>query len=182
MTDFGPIRYSLIEEDIINYQLYFSSKNPTHIRRRWILRIVFFLTYFVLGLLLILNNGFSIFGIICMLIAFIVLFFYPKYSKWNYKRHFKNNVKKFLSSKVNTEIKFEIKDGFVETSDQNSSYKVKTSELDALIELEHHLFLKMKNEECFIFPKMVLEDEVKLKAHFQKYDIPLIQDLNWKWK
>ena len=59
--------------------------------------------------------------------------------------------------------------------------KIKTTELNKLIELENHFLIELKDKQALIIPKKDIKDIVGFKSVMQNLSLPLMDETEWKW-
>ncbi len=177
------LKYKLRFSDFLEYQLYASSKSKLHKKNRKKIRIIVPVIYFAIASLLsyinFVNQAIVIFGI-----AILWYLFYPLYSKWKYRKHFKNHVKENYKNRIGKELSIDFHENadFLETYDSGAETKIKYSEFDKLIEIREHYFLRLKSGLSFIIPKREVIDHEKFKKLFSDLNLEYSDESNWKWK
>lgn len=172
--------FKIEQNDFLTFQLYTVSKSLNVLKTRQRGR---FLTS-IAGLLLAINlfvTGSYIAGVLMLAVAILTYSFYPRYHRWRLKNHFIKYSKKNYGSHFGQEESLETNKDFIISKNIAGEGKVKVSELDSLIELSDYFFLKMKNGSSIIIPKRFLENSTDFINEIGKYNIPLTQELNWKY-
>ena len=95
------LNYQLTNSDFLEYQLYTSSKSETHKKRRKNSRIIIPILFLLYGFYLTKRDENYIGVIVFGITAILWFVFYPMYSKWRYKRHFKKHVEENYKNRIN---------------------------------------------------------------------------------
>ncbi|MCB0373401.1 MAG: hypothetical protein KDD31_10355, partial [Muricauda sp.] len=94
------IKYQLSKSDFLEHQLYGSSKSESHNRKRRNNRIIVPIIFLVYGYYLSYKRGNYVGIILSAVWGTLWFLFYPKYSKWRYKRHFENHVAENYKNRI----------------------------------------------------------------------------------
>ena len=166
------LNYKLFKKDFLEFQLYNSSTSKNSQKTRRKSRLMIPIIYIVLGTLLLILGKIT-FGIGLLILAVLWYLFYPMYSEKKYKKHFEKHIDENYSKTIDKEVEISFKADLIEMKDQTSESKVKTSEIDKLIELNDH---------TLIIPKRAISDNDKFKSMIKNYNIDYLNQLDWKWK
>ncbi|NMH89117.1 YcxB family protein [Flavivirga algicola] len=176
------INYKLTNEDFLEYQLYTSSKSELHKKRRRNSRIMIPILFLLYGLYLTKRDqnfiGIVLFGIV----ASVWFIFYPKYSKWRYKNHFKKHVEENYKNRINKPVELDFDKNSVNAKDFTTESKINGTELKQLIETKDHFFIKLATDLSLVVPKLSIENKTEFKKHVTELGAEYIDELNWKWK
>jgi hypothetical protein len=172
------ITFKIEQDDFLTFQLYTvsQSKNVLRTRRRGQLLTT------VAGLLLTLNlfvTGSYIAACVMLVFAIAIYFLYPRYHKWRLKSHFLKFSKKNYGSQFGQEESLETKGDHIISKNIAGEGKVNARELESLIEIKEHYFLKMKNGSSIILPKRDILETKELKKDLKKMGVKMIKDLDW---
>lgn len=178
--------YTLEESDYLTHQLFIASTSKPAIWRRrksWIITTVSFLIFaWVMERSVnpFLRNYF-------LGLALLALLFYPLYSRWRYKRHYRKHIKEHYADTFGKLGWMEIQDDHIILQDEHDSEsKIHISQVESISELPAHLMVRFKNATTLILPLLKIEqvDQLKLdiKALAQKLGLELKDFTNWKWK
>ena len=176
------INYQLTNSDFLEYQLYTSSKSELHKKRRFRSRIIIPVLYLVLGIFFANQN--EKFGIGIAFVVFGILWFafYPLYSKWRYKNHFKKHVEENYKNRINKPVEIDFDENSVNAKDFTSESRINGTELKELIETKGHFFIKLTTDLSLIVPKHSIENQTEFKKRLTELGAEYIDELNWKWK
>lgn len=176
------IAYKLTNSDFLAYQLYISSKSKSHEKKRLRSRILVPIFYIGFAVFLYVLNKKSMLPVIFAGIAFIWFLFYPFYSRWLYKRHFRKHIAQNYKNRINKENELSFGENAVLTTQAKSSSKIDESEIKALIETKDHFFIKLASDMSFIVPKTYVENQEGFKKEMTKLNVEYINEIDWEWK
>ncbi|MBB3125311.1 hypothetical protein FHS04_002855 [Mesoflavibacter sabulilitoris] len=176
------INYQLTNSDFLEYQLYTSSKSELHKKRRFRSRIIVPIIYLLIGLYFANKNENGGIGIIMGGIGIGWFAFYPMYSKWRYKRHFKKHVEENYKNRINKPVEIDFDENSVNAKDFTSESKINGTELKELIETKDHFFIKLTTDLSLIVPKHSIENQTEFKKRVTEFGAEYVDELNWKWK
>ena len=175
------LNYKLTNLDFLEYHLYSSSKSELHKKKRRNNRIVGAILLLLFGFYFV-NKDKNYIGLIVFGIAAIQWFiFYPKYSKWKYKNHFKKHVEENYKNRINKPIKINFEGNSVNLKDFTSESKINGTELKELIETKNHFFIKLTTDLSLIVPKYSIENKAEFKKSVVELGAEYVDDLNWAW-
>ena len=175
------LNYKLTNSDFLEYQLYTSSKSESHKKKRRNSRIIGPILFLVYGLYLI-NKDKNYIGITVFGIAAILWFiFYPKYSKWRYKNHFKKHVEENYKNRINTPVEIDFNESSLNAKDFTAESKINGTELKELVETKNHFFIKLTTDLSLIVPKHSIENKTEFKKRVTGLGAEYVDELNWEW-
>ncbi len=177
------IEYTLTEEDILEYQLYITSKSESIRKKRLISKFAVPALYVLLSIFFFFydNNQNAI--LICVFLGALWLLIYPFYSKYKYKRSYLNHIKSKYIDKLDHVDALKLgNNNYFYIVEQGKEGKIKTSDADKLIELKNHFFLQMKKGGAIIIPKTYILNTENFKKIITDLNIHYVDDTNWKWK
>jgi hypothetical protein len=181
------IEYKLDESHYLTYQLYIASVSESIIKKRKrnkILVPAFYLLFGILGLLS--YQGPNLISAIFVIGGLLWYFYYPKWEKRRYIKHYKNFIKENYSNRFDKVITVQLEDDFLLATDDGSETKISTKEVEKVTELSTMLLLKLKNGTSILFPKDKIENIekliIKIKELANRLNIPYTTDFNWEWK
>ena len=176
------INYQLTNTDFLEYQLYSSSKSESHNKKRRNYRFFGLILFLLYGFYLLKKdenlNGALVFGIG----AILWFLFYPKYSKWRYKDHFKKHVEENYKNRINTPVEIDFDQNSVNAKDFTSESKINGTELKELIETKDHFFIKLATDLSLIIPKHSIDNKTEFKKRVTELGAEYVDELNWEWK
>lgn len=176
------LNYKLTSTDFLEYQLYASSKSEYHKKKRRNSRFLIPIIFLIYGIYLTLKDdnyiGILVFGIT----AILWFIFYPNYSAWRYKKHFKKNVEENYKNRIDKPVEIIFDENSVNAKDFTSESKINGTELKELIETKNHFFIKLTTDLTLILPKHSIENQKELKKRVIELGAVYIDELNWEWK
>jgi len=179
------IDVKLEHADYLTYQLFTASMSK-HIQKRrkieWLLSTLFFL--FLCFLFFLTQNRMLFFYFAALTI--LCLIFYPKYSRWRYKKHYSKYMKNVFSNNFGKIAHIKFTPDNIETSDNESELKIKYSQVKDVSEITTHFFIHLNSGSSIIIPK---KKSAEIN-HIQNYLKTLCKEKglkyntypNWKWK
>ncbi|XLS27930.1 YcxB family protein [Flavobacteriaceae bacterium M23B6Z8] len=176
------INYQLTNSDFLEYQLYTSSKSELIKKRRFRSRIIIPIIYLILGLFFANHSGKFGIGIAFVIFGILWFIFYPLYSKWRYKNHFKKHVEENYKNRINKPVKIDFDENSLNAKDFTSESRINGTELKELIETKDHFFIKLTTDLSLIVPKHSIENQSEFKMRVTELGAEYVDELNWKWK
>jgi hypothetical protein len=173
----------LQEEDYLTYLLYSASRSKrsrANRRRSWLVITGIFL---VAGFFF--NGKDSFYSYYFFGAAALNLFLYPLYQRYAYKKHYRKFVAEKLAYRAGKECIIDFGSDIIETKDLTGESKFNVSEVAEIIEISTHYFVKLKSDDGLIIPKTAVDNPdfgEELLAIFDRPEIVLIRELDWKWK
>jgi len=171
--------YQIHEQDFLKFQLYTASKSESIRRKKrkgWIGLTIGFGIVALLSFLAGMMSHTVGWGIASVL----VLIFYPTYFMWRYKRHYKNYIKKSHQNRFGESVIMEVHPDHIFTKDRTGEGKIYLSAIDQINETSKHLFVQISSGMTLIFPKENINSE-QLKEEFRALEMPIHEELDWKW-
>ena len=176
------ITYILNNLDFLEYQLYSSSKSELIKKKRLRSRYLVFVVYIFIGLFVTYVYDNNIAGGIVGSFGILWFVFYPKYAKWNYKRHFKKQVEENYKNRINKPVEIDFAENSLNVIDFTSESKINGTELKELIETKEHFFIKLTTDLSLIVPKHSIGNQTTFKKHVTELGAEYVDELNWEWK
>lgn len=156
------LEYKIEEQDFLDFHLFTASKSYRINKKKrngWVLLTVGAIVvafYFYLNQ----NNAMTIyFG----LVAIATGFFYPKYFKWRYKKHYKAYIAENYSKRFGQVETLEISNELIFSKGKIGEGKIKLSEIEKIEETNSHFFLKVSTGLSLLIPKRGLKDAESLR-------------------
>lgn len=176
------LNYQLSNSDFLEYQLYTSSKSKVQNTRRFRFRTLFTIVYIGFGLFSYFINDNAPLALIFAAIAILWYLFYPMYSKWVYKRHFRKHINEHYSNRINTSMEMEILQNSILIKDATSQSSIDATGIKDLIEIKDHFFILSKTDMALIVPKKSIGDIAEFKETVADLGVSYVNALNWRWK
>jgi len=179
------LEYALNSEDHVTFQLYTASKSKRIKKKRKKTKYRLPLIYLVLALIVFFAGKISL-SMAFVLIGILWYFFYPKYEKKHFEKHYSSLVEENFKSDIDPKITIELTETIINTSDQNGNSSIKIEAIKEIDELGEYFFIRLKLGTVLILPKSKIENikefEDWLNLIIEKYGIIKNVDLDWKWK
>lgn len=179
------IELSIEEDDFLAYQLYVASTSERIKKNRRKSRTIIPLLYLAFSILLFFMDDRTTMGIVFFSIAVIWYLGYPYYTAWKYKRHYHAFIREHYQRRFGEKAVLMFESGRIYSQDAASEGWVNVTELDEIVEISSHLFLKLKSGMGFILPKQRIKEQEVLIPYLRKLtnrlQIPYHQELGWKW-
>jgi hypothetical protein len=163
------IKYKIEESDFLDFQLFKASKSE-RIRKKkkngWIFLTVASCTlaiYFYMQDDLNLTIYFGLITIICG-------FFYPRYFRWRYKKHFKSYIKENYQKQFGEIAIMEITEEYIYLK-----------EIDEINETKKHFLLEVSTGMSLIVPKREINNIDLLRNELTEFGLKINDELNWEW-
>lgn len=175
------IQYKIEEQDFLEFQLFTASKSDrinNKKRKGWALLTI---GSMVLGLYFYLNQNITL-AIYFGLVACACGFFYPRYFKWRYKKHYKTFIKENYSKQIGLIVTLEFNDHAIFSKDKAGEGKINLSEIEKIDETDHHFFLKISTGHSLLIPKDKLNNIDELRMKFKALGLKVNDETNWEWK
>lgn len=175
---------TLDENDFLTFQLYTASKTPRIKRQRirgWILSAVLFLCLSYLFY----QSDNDFLGIYFLIITCLSIVFYPFYTRWRYKRHYRRYIQDTYKNRFGENCTIEFDDKAIITRDSSGESRINKSELEEINEIRDYYFIKTKSGVSLIISKAKTEniDLVKNEiALLVSSGVKINVELDWKWK
>lgn len=175
------IKYKIHEQDFLDFQLFTASKSDRINKKKkndWILLTfgsIAIAFYFYLSE----NIAMTIY---CGIVALVCGFFYPKYFKWRYKKHYKAYIKENYSKRFGQDETLEIFNDCISSKDKIGEGKINLSEIERVNETNNHFFLKISTGLSILIPKRELDSVEKLREKFKDIGLSINDEKSWTWK
>ena len=116
-----------------------------------------------------------------VVLALVIGFFYPKYFRWRYKKHYASFIGRNYAKRFGQPAELEITKDYILSKDKVAEGKVKLSEIEYVSETLNHFYIKISTGMSFIIPKRELDSSVNLKEEFSRIGITVKDEIYWKW-
>ncbi len=182
------VTYLLEKEDLLESQLYFSSKSKIIKKKRVLNRTLIPIFYVLFGIYYYFRLG-AVKGIkVMILLAVIAILWYILFPFYD-RRAIKKSILKWIDENYKNRIKKVVTislDGDalkIESDGENGSIKI--SEIEAIEEIKMHIYIKIKTGSSIILPKDrigIERIEEFIKVLEEKTGLKTIKKLEWKWQ
>lgn len=177
-------QFQSTKTDYLAYQLYVASTSPRILRKRKKGKYLVTIVYVVLSILILINNV-NFLGFAFLAFALMWFLFYPIYEAKKYIKHFETFYEENFDKKQGTDVRIELGEHEIKAFDYAGEGKRRIDSIEEIAETQHHVFVKLSPGMAYIIPKYRIENHLELnqwvKSTCQKYNIPHIVDMNWKW-
>lgn len=175
------LRYNLENEDFLAFQLFTSSKSARIQRKKKRNWLLLSLSSFILAICFYINDNYVMtiyFGVVAVLVGL----FYKQFFNWRYKKHYVNVIKENYGERIEVEdSEIEITEEFLKAKDRTGDSKIFNKEIKQIIETSNHFFVNVSSGVSLIIPKKKIENINLVKQQFVNLNIPIIDELAWKW-
>lgn len=179
------LTYSLDQEDFLTLQLFTASLSD-RVKRQRNKSLVFWSIAFLCLAWLCYQNEDRFLTYYFLGFAILFVFFYPIYSKWFYKRHYRRYVNEPYRNRFGKVASVTIDNEQIHAIDETEESKILISELEKIYEIAEYFFLKLKSGMTLIIPKLKIDNldllTEELKTIADKQHIGFVAVNNWKWK
>lgn len=176
---------TLDEDDYLTYQLYTASKTP-RVRKARIWGWIFTTITFISLAYILFDGDNETLSLYFVILAVLSLIFYPFYSRWRYKRHYRKYIQDTYKNRFGLECNLEINDEALILRDKTGETKINTDEIEQVNEIKDFYFLKIRTGGSVIISKSKSENiekiELEVISLIRKKGIEHNIELNWKWK
>ncbi len=175
------LEYKIEEEDYLAFQLYTASQSPKIQKKKTNSHILITSALALLGLAMISLSADKTFGFLYLIMAFAFGFYYPKYFKWRYKKHYLSHIRESYKQRIGLVVTLEFLEDSIVAKDKTGESKLSLSEIEVVKETSQHFFLLFSTGVSVIIPKLDEEESEALKVRFEEAGIQVEDHLNWKW-
>lgn len=179
------IKYTVEENDHLQYQLYRASTLPKIKKRRLREWLITPISFFCLAFLfsntekIFLMNYFLVLGVIATICM-------PFYTAWRYKRHYSQHVKDVFRNNFGKIVTIKFTDEYIEMIGEDGESKFKLAQILEVNEIADYYFLQLASGQAILIAKKKIDNkdelEVKIKELVTQLNIKHNINLNWKWK
>lgn len=174
------LNYTLSEKDYLEYYLYNysnSAQSGKKFIRSYILVILFALIGTVFGLI----NKNSELSIAMGLWLGITILFYPKYYRFQIRKHYERHIKENHSNKVDKPIRLEFKEDHIFAQDHSGESKTFYTAIEQVDETSNLFLLKLGPSLAYLIPKSQLENPESLRNSLSQHGLRLVPQSRNKW-
>lgn len=155
------LKFELLEEDYINFNIDHANKSPSLKRNVSLIRILGPVTFLIAPFIIIrfseipLWYWMTLFGIT----SIIWLLFYPKHFDWEMRRRIKKMLKEGKNESLFKERKISLTDeAIIETSSSSQTSTI-WSRIDRVEETDRYIYIYNSSISAYIIPKRVFKDD-----------------------
>ena len=178
------LKYSLDENDFLQYQLYAASKSK-NIKAQRSRTVIMMIATFALLSYMVYSPGDSLSYLIVTFFG-LLLILYKWYEKKRYSDHYRKNIAENYKERFGliSSVTFG-KNQIIEENKLGES-KINYESLTEINEIEDYYFLKLLTGQSLIIPKKVIADkrdfDFTLEEIKNRFHLKNNVDLAWKWK
>ena len=178
------LKYSLDENDYLQYQLYAASKSKNIKAQRNRTFMMMIATFLILSYM-IFSTADMMFDPLIIFFA-LLLILYKWYEKKRYSNHYRKNIAENYKERFGLISTLTFTENQIIDENKLGESKINYESLSAINETGDYYFLKLITGQSLIIPKRVLADirafHLKLEDLKSRFNLKNKVDLNWKWK
>ncbi|MCB9195098.1 MAG: YcxB family protein [Flavobacteriales bacterium] len=181
------INYHIKEIDYLTHQLYNASRNKRLKKKRNFIWLVIPFIYGGFGYMAYFHLKQPNLGKGFMILGSFWLVTYPFYSRWNYKRQYRNHIKDNLKAKIDQKVTLiESPSHIIIKDQQDNQSKIAYESLKEIVELPQHFLILLNTNSAIILPKDEFKDIKELQLFLgrmvKNHKVKFSKELNWKWR
>jgi hypothetical protein len=173
-------QYTLSEDDITVYMLYYISSNKK-VKNKGKIFLYLVSVYFVLlaGISYATDNISTAITMLCLALLWAV---YTRFIRhYLMTKNIGKTVRRDFSQIIGLQMQFEVESSYIHMKDLAGDYKYFFSGIVSISELKAHFFFKLNNAHCFVIPKTNDELEQSIRGMIVSHSIPYQLNLDWKY-
>lgn len=179
------LTYTLTEADYLNHQLYLASQSKRIRKTRLRSRILVFGAFLAFASLFYTRHDAALTWYFLVL-AVVVLLFYPIYQRWFYKRHYQRYIAESYRAKAGKPTTLRLEHDKLWSKDELTEGSIDLAALEEIVEVPTAFYLRLVTSTSLLLPKQSLlhPDEVRsaLQATARRCSVPFRQELDWRWR
>jgi hypothetical protein len=179
------LEFTLTEQDLLNHQLFATSKSKSIMKRRAKGKMFLLLIYMAIGIFIWERNG-VVTGAVFFLVCLPLYFLYAAMERKQYVKHIGSYVEEQFKTRGERKTTLTFGDQHIEMKDGDNESSVPYLELEAIYETGTMYSLSLKNGQGILIPKsytnMTEDVSATLEQLADRLGIPFNQALNWKWR
>jgi hypothetical protein len=175
------LEYKIEEADYLAFQLYTASQAPQIAKKRVNSHIIITAGLGLLGLIMVSVSTDKTFGLFYLILAIVAGFYYPRYFKWRYKKHYLSHIRHSYKQRIGLMVTLLINDDTMVARDKTGESTLLLSEVEGVTETSAHFFLRFTTGVSIIIPKKNEVESKALTALFNQKSIPVSTQLSWRW-
>ncbi len=175
------IKYELIEEDLLEYQLYLASKNEKIAKGRKRLQILFPVIYVGVAIFAWFTSKNLIQSSAFLITAGIWYFVFPFIHKMIVKARLKSAIAKTHPNGTTIGVEAEFLSNSIKLFDMQKMNSINKNKIIDVVNLSERFLIRMQNNIALIVPKHAVKDETSLVKLLRSYKVPFVDEIEWKW-
>ncbi|GAB6123285.1 YcxB family protein [Dysgonomonas termitidis] len=180
------LNYDFDEEDFLQLQMYFASKDEMQIKQRKKEKYKIMGLSFLCGLLLFFDEGYRLLSYFFLGSSVFFFAIYPWWSVWFYKRMYRKHISESSRADFPYNTKLLFGNDVIELETKKGHRHFSVNDMDAIIETGYYFFITMSYEVTIIIPKHRINNVEEVRTHLLRYNeyshVSFVEDLNWKWR
>ena len=120
-----------------------------------------------------------------LLLGVLFVFLYAFYQRYLYRKTYRKSIVEQYKGKMGSRKEIEFVDEQLFIRDYIGESRINLSKLQRIYETGAYFYLKFESSETLILPKSQIDSEelkTVLKALITRFNIPVIEQLDWKWR
>lgn len=178
------LKFTLVKSDFLQFQLFQSSCSENVKKRRAKNRKWVPILYLALALILFVQS--HIFAALFLILAAVGWWFiYPRYESKRYVNWYSKHLDEHYAGRFNQEVTIDILEDQIEMTDSVGKSTVHLKEVEKILEISTHYFVRLKSGVHIIIPKNQIDSEELnrfINNMTEERSVPLLQDTDWIWK
>lgn len=178
------ISYTLSKEDFLQHLLYAISKTPSVNDKRKKYKNILPILYLLIGVIGAISGNMILFSSL-LLLAIVWWIFYPKLEAKLYKNRYSKYLDQQQPSELGKTIELDFQSDNIFQKEENITYSIEYQQIQVIHEIKDYIYLGLKDGYTIIIPKQQIKNPqsiiFNIKSNAPSLDIPIIEDLNWKW-
>lgn len=180
------LNYELGEEDLLQLQLYFASKDEMQIKQRRKEKYRMIGLSLLCGLLLFFDEGHRLLSYFFLGSSVLFFIIYPWWSVWFYKRMYRKHIPESMRVEFPYNTKLLLGNDIIEIETKKGHRHFSVNEMDVITETEYYFFIVTSRQVSIIIPKHRINNTEEVRMQLLRYKennpVSFVEDLNWKWK
>lgn len=124
----------------------------------------------------------GVYGVVLLLIIFL----YPRYSAWLYKRHYKKHIAKNHQQNIGNDYEITFYKDHITITEQSAQSKIGHSRIASFNFVPGYLLIRMNDSSVMAIAEAEGEEWALVREHVQaigtKTGIPVVELPGWRWK
>lgn len=178
------LKYSLDENDYLQYQLYAASKSK-NIKAQRSRTFIMMIATFALLSYMVYSPGDSL-SYLTMTFFGMLLILYKWYEKKRYSNHYRKNIAENYKERFGLISTLTFTENQIIEENKLGESKINYESLSEINEIQDYYFLKLITGQSLIIPKKVIPNQsdftLKLEEIKNRFNLENNVELDWKWK